>query len=141
MATRDSAPRRSDVDSERPKRIPKGALNEHGTRVMVTVECSRCGAVDTLPFKPKSKKGPLCRVCAAEVLGPGWDRGLMSAEEPQMVSCELCAARYWPRHGVETQGLCWDCHSGLERPNHERLVGDVQVVDGGMGVSRLKRRV
>ena len=41
----------------------------HGTRVHRKVTCSKCGAEDTIHFAPKPGQNPLCRRCAAELLG------------------------------------------------------------------------
>lgn len=123
-----------------PRRHPKGAVNEHGTRVLVTIECTRCSKTDTLPFKPKSRKGVLCRACAQEVLGPNWHRGLMGPEGTVERSCPVCSKMFVVRADAPVDELCWDCERGMERPDPTRLQGVAATVDAEGGVKRLRRR-
>ncbi|MEO1229034.1 MAG: hypothetical protein AAFZ18_09030 [Myxococcota bacterium] len=40
-----------------------------GTQVARKVTCSSCGAEDTIHFAPRPGQQPLCRRCAADILG------------------------------------------------------------------------
>ena len=53
-------------DPKRCKVCKAKANGRRGARPETTVQCSQCGVVTTVPFKPTSGKPVLCRKCFSE---------------------------------------------------------------------------
>ena len=89
------------------KRFVKDVRSPHGTRVMKTITCSRCGKQDTIAFVPKKGEQPvLCRDCAEETLGVTDENARRTEDKIEV--CESCGKRF------------------PFRPKKERFVSDKQ---------------
>src|SRR4051812_30117285 len=89
------------------KRVVRDVRSPHGTRVMKTITCSRCGKQDTIAFVPKKgEQTILCRACAEETLGVVEESSQRTEDKIEV--CESCGKRF------------------PSRPLKERFVSDKQ---------------
>ena len=51
--------------NKKPGQSIRSVRTPHGTRVMRSITCTRCGKSDTLSFVPKDNHGMFCKDCAA----------------------------------------------------------------------------
>ena len=94
----------------------------NNTKVRIEIRCERCGAVDTLPFMPKTHGAILCRQCGEEIFGDGWaKRNRVSAQEYPF-TCARCSAQdfvpFKPKPGQEL--LCRHCLNDEVILTHKR---------------------
>lgn len=124
-AVRRPALKRADPRNDRRSKTPTVPRLRHGTRVAFQIECASCGANDTLPYVPKTTGEVLCRKCASEQLGEGWDRGRVDLRETPAatIACPACGSRFETTRPAEEHAglLCPRCHRGEEKSNPDRI--------------------
>ena len=117
--------KRPEPRKDRRSKTPSVPRLQHGTRVAFQIECASCGKSDTLPYVPKTTGDVMCRACAAEQLGEGWDRGRVDLQqrEAATIACAICTAEFeTTRPPDERDGLlCPRCHRGEAKPNPGRI--------------------
>lgn len=94
----------------------------NGTRVHVEIRCEKCGAVDTLPFVPKTHGAILCRQCAEETFGDDWAKRNRVGPHEYPFTCARCSAQdfvpFKPKPGQEL--LCKHCLNDEAILTHKR---------------------
>ena len=101
------------------------------TRNRIEIRCDKCGAIDVLPFLPKTHGPILCRQCAENTFGDEWARRNRVAAREYPFTCARCAAQdfvpFKPKPGQEL--LCKHClndeailtHKRSEMQRHDRF--------------------
>lgn len=113
MATRDeNGPSRGrEGDRETVLKKARKVRSPFGTQVARKVTCSACGAEDTIHFAPRPGQDPLCRRCAADVLGVvDAEANIRPEHRERCERCDLFVAR-----------VC-DFEDPLECPEHARAL-------------------
>lgn len=74
-------PDKRDEDAQRRgKHIPR---LDHGTRVIFPITCSKCGANDTLPYRPATSAPLLCMACLEQERGSDWRQLQRQMDKPR----------------------------------------------------------
>jgi hypothetical protein len=91
-----------------------GERNEHGTRIARRIDCSRCGAVDHVPFVPQDPSRALCRACAGVVMKM-YEEGVKIRMPTKQCACNLCGVPFeLPITAVDDgDPLCQMCLQGF----------------------------
>ena len=94
----------------------------NNTKVYVEVRCEKCGAIDTLPFVPKTHGAILCRQCAENTFGDEWAKRNRVGKHEYPFTCARCAAQdfvpFKPKPGQEL--LCKHCLNDEAILTHKR---------------------
>ena len=104
--------------------------------VRIEIRCEQCGAVDVLPFMPKTSGKILCRQCAEKLFGEDWARRNCVGAREYPFTCARCAAQgfvpFKPREGQEL--LCNHCleeQAVLGKGKGQRFDGGVCIRHAG----------
>ncbi len=88
------------------KKEIRAVRTPHGTRVMKTIVCSRCGKNDTISFVPKNANELLlCRDCAEIDMGVTEESAVPRHE--RRVKCKVCGDPMLQADGAEP--ICQKC--------------------------------
>ena len=94
----------------------------NNTKVYVEIRCEKCGAIDTLPFVPKTHGAILCRQCAENTFGDEWAKRNRVGKHEYPFTCARCAAQdfvpFKPKPGQEL--LCKHCLNDEAILKHKR---------------------
>ena len=94
----------------------------NNTKVYVEIRCEKCGAIDTLPFVPKTHGAILCRQCAENTFGEDWAKRNRVGKHEYPFTCARCAAQdfvpFKPKPGQEL--LCKHCLNDEAILKHKR---------------------
>ena len=125
------------------KFIPR---KKHGTRVMLPITCTKCGAVDTLDYMPKGTQldEVLCRDCANEVFKDRTDWQKVTAEKKKEsrpeypFDCDECGRRDYLPFEPHPDRLyyCNLCRFDHEMPSKDRLQGREAASGKGVFIRR-----
>ena len=94
----------------------------NNTKVLIEIRCEKCGAIDTLPFVPKTHGAILCRQCAEATFGDEWAHRNRLGQHEYPFTCARCAAQdfvpFKPKPGQEL--LCKHCLNDEAILTHKR---------------------
>jgi CxxC-x17-CxxC domain-containing protein len=133
--------------AEREIRRRHAPIQTHNTRVMLPIQCYKCGKEETLDHMPKGKKLSelMCSECTEETLGvkSRWnDVRQQKRDENQRswrVSCDECSISLYvsARPSREKEYICESCEKEHVRARGDALQGTDEI--GGGVHKRVKK--
>ncbi|MBR4985190.1 MAG: hypothetical protein IKY83_05585 [Proteobacteria bacterium] len=107
----------------------------NGMEVRIEIRCEQCGAIDRLPFAPKTHGKILCRQCAENLFGEDWAKRNKVGAQEYPFTCARCAAQgFVPFRPKEGQTLL--CNHCLEEQAVLGHKGIGKRHDGGICIRR-----